>query len=44
MHDHWRDLNKLHTEICSLSVHFEAGRHYKDGLRKNDGKGNWHGV
>lgn len=44
MHNYWRGLNKLHTEICSLSACFEADRHYKDCLRKGDGKGNRHGI
>lgn len=44
MHDYWRGLNKLHTEICSLSAQFEAARLYEAGSQKGDGKGNRYGI
>ncbi|SFW72761.1 hypothetical protein SAMN02910291_02769 [Desulfovibrio desulfuricans] len=44
MHNYWRSLNMLHTEICNLSAHFEAGRLYEDGLQKGGGKGNRYGI
>lgn len=44
MRDNWRGLNKLHAEICSLSVRFEAVSLCEGCLKKGDGKGNRYGI
>lgn len=44
MHDYWRDLNKPHTESCSLFARFETVRLYEAGSQKGDGKGNLYEI
>lgn len=44
MRDYWRDLNKSHAGIRSLSAQFEAARLYEAGSQKGDGKGNRYGI